>query len=250
MKRFYSVSSHPGTFGKTIYTHLFKELGIDATYEPLQLDRNGSLYETIWKAVLNGDGLSVSMPFKKTARLLCDCLNSRVLPNVNTMKYNHQTEEVEGYNTDMIGFERACAGILSDVESATIVGTGALSDSIYAILKMHNIKNVVIHSSHVPYDADGSRDLLINASPIGMPHVNDLFFHGWIVRRHSYVFDAVVSRSTTHLKYLCGDEMKPYIPGCRMAAHQLAAQFKIYTGQDAPMEAIRTKMAEMRYELQ
>jgi shikimate dehydrogenase len=246
-KRFFSVASSPGNFGATIYNHLFNELGINALYMPLGFSETASFHKILSAlSLIKASGVSVSMPFKY------DAWQQTVPPKEDISNVNTLIRQVSGhyygYNTDIDGFMHACP--LSNVNSATIIGRGAVSESIAFVLDKHKIPYRKFGGRNYSEDVyQGEyRDLLINATPMGMTDIPDDYFSNYIVSHHKTVFDVVVAKKT-NLERICEEENVQYIPGYKMAMYQLIAQFELYTGCNPPKTLIKEKLIEMGYEV-
>lgn len=227
--KYCSISSKPGVFGKTLYNAAFEEMGIDATYEPIGLEKL-KLTEFMNFARKEYKGISVSMPFKRSVMKYCDEIVSPVA-NINTIKI--LDGRFIGHNTDLFGFSQVMRGALVDVKKAVIYGNGAVSETIQFALDDIEV-NVVARGFGDLDDTEG--DLLINASPVGMSHVEDVVFSEDIVERFSCVFDVVVSKSPTNLIKIAKDLDIDYYVGWEMSLGQLCEQFEIYTGNFAPRD--------------
>lgn len=253
-KRFYSISARPGTFGTQIYTKLFEAQKIDATYEAKKAENDIEFVNLFYSLRHSAAGISVSMPFKRTALDVLQYSNS--LPNINTLiprlssLPNTKTPiEWFGYNCDIM----AISDLLhkSSIKSATIVGTGAIADSVFHVLKReHSVANVAFQSARHEYTSTEERTLLVNATPIGMEGIEDNWFNEEIVDRHDLVLDAVISKEPTKLQRLCQKRRKLYIPGHVLAAAQIGRQFTFYTGTCDTGYVIENTIKEMGYGLQ
>ncbi len=214
---------------------------------PLGFTETTSFYKILSAlSMIKASGVSVSMPFKY------DAWQQTVPPKEDVTNVNTLVRQVSGhyygYNTDIDGFMHACP--LTHVNSATIIGRGAVSDSIAYVLDKHKISYKKFAARNYGDETFQGEycDLLINATPLGMTGVVDNYFSNYIVSHHKMVFDVVVNQET-NLKKVCQQEKVPYIPGYKMAMHQLIRQFELYTSQTAPMILIEEKMREMGYEV-
>jgi len=249
-KLFFSVSSNPGNFGALMYNAAFKELGINAIYKPLKWEHG--FFAASFYYFINGmmcldtfSGLSVSMPFKKEALDCCNYLDNTAenIGNINTI-VRRPDDNLEGYNTDAGGFERAVPFHLEKAKNAVIFGKGAVANRIGYILKKYNI------SFFMTRQADNLNnqgiDWLINASPVGMDHVPDDIFKDRIVKNYKYVFD-VVSKPKTKLIETANRLGLVSCAGTTMSLEQLCLQFEIYTGRSAPRDLFWKVATENNY---
>jgi shikimate dehydrogenase len=248
-KLFCSVSSHPGNFGATLYNVAFQELGIDAIYKPLKCENVSELIDIVRYAKLYSiGGISVSMPYKKIVLNLATLQDQNVIEtgNANTLVFSKHDPAPAAYNTDVIGFEKSNQEVLKNARSATIVGKGAIADSIHYVLETHNIVSRCMNSRpHKKAIVDD--EWLINASPIGMAHVEDTFFTEEFIGGFKYVSDVVVSKEPTNLIKISEKLGKISVKGWEMSLEQLCKQFEFYANTNAPKSIFRRVLKENEY---
>jgi shikimate 5-dehydrogenase len=88
-------------------------------------------------------------------------------------------------------------------------------------------------------------ELFFNATPVGMdPKPGEMPVSEAILRKFDAVADAVAMPRATMLISAARKLGKAAIPGYMMASYQSSAQFKIYTGIEAPVELVRKRMME------
>jgi len=149
-------------------------------------------FAALWKENPNIEGLNVTIPYKKEviaflqhsspvveAIKACNCIR----------KFNN---ELYGYNTDVIGFEKSLLPFLKPHHThALILGTGGASAAVQWVLQKLNIQYQVVSrransleanteiKASLSYDQLAasvieSHTLIINTSPLGMfPNVNE-----------------------------------------------------------------------------
>jgi 3-dehydroquinate dehydratase/shikimate dehydrogenase len=84
-------------------------------------------------------------------------------------------------------------------------------------------------------------DLLINCTPVGMhPNVNESPYEGIHLKPECVVFVSVYNPEQTLLIKQARQAGCTAITGVDMFVGQAAVQFKLFTGQDAPLETMRT----------
>ena len=252
-KLYFSVSMKPGSFGVMLYNSAFEALGINAIYKPLSFNCEDNLsrfYEFVSSIKRVGaSGLSVSMPFKRLAPLFSWHNSKEVTEtkNCNTIIFEYEEKCIRSYchNTDVVGFEKACSDILKKTKNAVIFGRGAVASSIAYVLKKHDVSFFMTKAPESLINR--GVDLLINATPVGMEHVEDTVFSKAIVKEYKSVFDVVVKKET-NLTNLAKQLGKEHVAGWKMSKHQLQEQFKIYTGQEYPEGLMVKNLKEMGYE--
>lgn len=140
-------------------------------------------FTDLWKEHPSLEGLNVTIPYKKEviaflqhsspvveAIKACNCIR----------KFNN---ELYGYNTDVIGFEKSLLSFLKPHHThALILGTGGASAAVQWVLQKLNIQFQVVSrkgNANLTYDQLSasvieSHTLIINTSPLGMfPNVNE-----------------------------------------------------------------------------
>lgn len=240
---YFSISSSPGNFGATLYNKAFEWHGINAIYKPLQVERDQFFTTLSALKMIGVKGVSVSMPFKFEAVL--NCVNMSTCNNVNTLVMPKGWTLFQGFNTDGYGFLNACRDILPLVKSATILGKGAVSQTIQQVLKQYGIAFHVRSTDDLIHDLPEG-DLLINATPVGMNHP-DYIWPPSAIEKFKYVFDVVVRRDTRLLQ-VAKQMGKETIPGYKMAYYQFEQQFFHYIGFKPQKELMMQLMKEMGYE--
>lgn len=247
-KLFVSVSSRPGDFGSSLYNAAFEHCGINAAYKPLKCENIGEFVDIVRYAKLYSiEGISVSMPFKKIAVNLATLQDENVVDtgNANTLVFSKNKPAPATYNTDYVGFEKACFDVLSGPHFAAIIGSGAVSDTIQCVLGKYSIPFKVFSSREElihPLSVNDF-DWLINASPVGMNGFEDTIFSKTFVKPFKYVFD-VVNKKSTNLVKLARELGKPVVNGPMMCLEGMMRQFSLYTGLEAPRQVFERVMKE------
>ena len=171
------------SFSQKFFTEKFlKENIVNAQYANFPIASIES-FTNLWKEHPNLEGLNVTIPYKKEviaflqysspvveAIKACNCIR----------KFNN---ELYGYNTDVIGFEKSLLPFLQPHHThALILGTGGASAAVQWVLQKLNIQFQVISrkgNANLTYDQLSasvikSHTLIINTSPMGMfPNVNE-----------------------------------------------------------------------------
>jgi shikimate dehydrogenase len=168
-----------------------KENIVNAQYDNFPIASIES-FDALWKEHPSLEGLNVTIPYKKEviaflqhsspvvqAIKACNCIR----------KFNN---ELYGYNTDVIGFEKSLLPFLKAHHThALILGTGGASAAVQWVLQKLNIQYQVVSrksntieentelKASLSYDQLSnsiieSHTLIINTSPLGMfPNVNE-----------------------------------------------------------------------------
>jgi shikimate dehydrogenase len=196
------------SFSQKFFTEKFlKENIVNAQYANFPIASIES-FATLWEENPNLEGLNVTIPYKKEviaflqhsspvveAIKACNCIR----------KFNN---ELYGYNTDVIGFEKSLLPFLKPHHThALILGTGGASAAVQWVLQKLNIQYQVVSrrgnaieantemKSNLSYEQltksiVESHTLIINTSPLGMyPNVNEaplIAYEGITAEHHLY----------------------------------------------------------------
>lgn len=253
----------------TIHNAAFRHLGLNKVMVPF-LVPEGQLptffQELMW---LDIKGCSVTIPHKEALVPLLQQKEGAVerTETCNTVLIQEAGRRV-GYNTDyraaMDSLEDAMGGRASEEESSPvfekhvmILGAGGVARSIAFGLARRGA-NVTITNRHddratrlaeevgcraITWSVRSSTpaDIVINCTPVGMhPNVDDTPMPpGAFNRPNMVVFDTIYHPENTMLLKLARERGCKAVTGVEMFLRQAALQFKLYTGQEAPMDAMR-----------
>jgi shikimate dehydrogenase len=196
------------------------------------------------------------MPLKQAVLPLLDTVSdlARDVAAANTVVLRDGRRE--GHNTDVEGIVAALheAGV-GTVERAVVLGGGATARSALAALAQLSVTSpvLVVRSEPTQTLAAAARlgltptvtgpapdvlrdcDLLVSTLPPGAadafaPHVRDV----------PALLDVVYDPWPTPLAAACRGVV---VPGSAMLLHQAAGQVELMTGQEAPLEAMRSALA-------
>lgn len=190
MKRFGLIGyplSH--SFSAGYFAKKFEKEGInDAVYENFSIDSIDQ-FPGLLKHYQDFEGLNVTIPYKEKVIPFLDEVNeaAREIGAVNTVKFvknNGNKPWLEGYNTDVYGFEISISPLLGPKhKQALILGTGGASKAIKYVLKkkgirfvsatIEELKDNEIRYENIDKDLIESHLIIINATPLGTyPKVN------------------------------------------------------------------------------
>ena len=171
------------SFSQKFFTEKFlQENIVNAKYDNFPIPSIES-FAGLWKENPNLEGLNVTIPYKKEVIPFLDH-SSAVVQEIHACncirKFNN---ELYGYNTDVIGFEKSLLPFLQPHHThALILGTGGASAAVQWVLQKLNIQFQVVSrkgNANLTYDQLSasvieSHTLIINTSPLGMfPNVNE-----------------------------------------------------------------------------
>lgn len=264
----------------TIHNAAFAHLGLNKVMIPF-LVPDGQLpaffQELLW---LEMKGCSVTIPHKEALVPLLQEKENAVerTGTCNTVVIREDGRRT-GYNTDyraaMDSLEEAMGGQTGNEDASVlfekqvmILGAGGVARAI-AFGLMRRGANVTITNRHddraarlaeevgcraITWSARASTlaDVIINCTPVGMhPDVDDTPLPPAAFSRPGMVvFDTIYHPENTMLLKLARERGSKGITGVDMFLRQAALQFKLYTGQDAPIdvmrEALRRRLSPLR----
>jgi shikimate dehydrogenase len=171
------------SFSQKFFTEKFlQENIVNANYDNFPIPSIES-FAALWKENPNLEGLNVTIPYKKEVIPFLQH-SSAVVQEIHACncirKFNN---ELYGYNTDVIGFEKSLLPFLKPHHThALILGTGGASAAVQWVLQKLNIQYQVVSrkgNTNLTYDQLSasvieSHTLIINTSPLGMyPNTNE-----------------------------------------------------------------------------
>jgi len=270
------VIGHPigHSISPAIYGAAFRAAAIDAAYDawdtpPDTLDGRVQ--------ALRGDdflGANVTIPHKQAVIPFLDDLADTAsrAGAVNTIV--HHEDKLTGHNTDAAGFARSLAedaGFDARRKYVLLLGSGGAARAVaLALIDAHartifvmgrqpkkidqlvrDLKPLTPTGTTISwaYWGDGSyllsmreSDLIVNCTPVGMagsetdgqsPVDADL------IQPHTTVFDVVYNPPETPLVAAARARGATAVSGFGMLVHQAAESFRLWTGRDADIEAMR-----------
>jgi shikimate dehydrogenase len=253
------------SFSPQMHNAAFKALNLDYTY--VAFDVNPADLKTAINGAksLNIKGFNVTIPHKINVINYLNTLDdiAKLIGAVNTIDFKN----LKGYNTDGIGAIKAIEEIDSvKNKNIVIAGAGGASRAISFYLakygadkitilnrnidKAKNLANDILNSNLIEdiktdsisqiNDYLNDSDILINTTPVGMsPNINDKpIATADNMHEDLIVFDAVYNpNETVLLKEAIKANAKP-VYGIKMLLYQGAESFKIWTGQNPPIDVM------------
>jgi shikimate dehydrogenase len=259
-----------------MHNYAFPHLGIDWVYLAFDVSE-GRVGEAV-KALreLNAFGFNVTMPHKMAVMEYLDEIDEAadLIGAVNTVV--NRDGCLTGYNTDGYGFSRSVRekGFELEGSEITIIGAGGAGRSAIVQAALDGVKKLHILNrrtrSYLPAltlaqrisektscqadltdldDADSVRDkieassLLVNATPLGMlkgagrSPVKDLS----LLRPDLFVMDFIYDPPVTALLEDARKAGCSILNGKDMLLWQGERAFRLWTGQDMPVEEVRSR---------
>jgi len=249
----------------------FRELGLDYRYE-LKSVPPEKLSALVASELRGTDfaGGSVTIPHKLAIIELLDWVDPSALRigAVNTIV--NEDGQLKGYNTDGIGALRGITEAYGDVEDARVVMVGAggaaraVGYHLSTAVRELTIANRTLERAEelaaslaanpecratvrsIPLERDALRaaimeaDILVNGTPLGMhPKTDDTPVQREMLHPGLLVFDLVYNPIKTRLLREAEEAGAAILPGVNMLVYQGAAAFKMWTGEDPPVETMK-----------
>jgi shikimate dehydrogenase len=213
-------------------------------------------------------GLNVTMPHKADAAHACDDLSddARALGVVNTV-VPCGDDRVHGDSTDGPGFVAALHDEGVDPRGRAIVVIGAGGAARAIVLALGRAGARVTVAARRPEARDGASalapvaravalheldavvrdaDVIVNATPIGMRGEPPPFDVASLRAPHVVVDTVYHPAETPLLAAARAAGVAVAVNGLGMLVHQAALAFRLMTGLDAPLDAMRAAVAEVR----
>ena len=249
-----SLSRHPVSLGASMHQAGYDALGLDWVYVPFAVeDLAGAL---AGMRALGIRGFGVSMPFKLEVIPLLDRVDDLAarIGAVNTIV--NDAGVLTGHNTDAWGAARALEEALPLRGARVLVlGAGGAARAVAFSLAGESaevtIANRTASRAKVLAEELGvrSRDLaelsslagfdaVVNASSAGMQEYGDASPIPEGLLAGVVVMDIVYKPIRTALVRAAEARGCQTVHGGRMLLHQAARQFELYTGRDAPLDAM------------
>jgi 3-dehydroquinate dehydratase/shikimate dehydrogenase len=262
-----------------IHNPAFRKLGLNKVLVPILIPEE-SLAESLGAlAWLDLKGYSVTIPHKEEIVPLLASKDGAVEKTGSCNTVLVQSGQRVGYNTDyraaMDALEEVLGWVAESEDSSPlfekpilILGAGGVARSIAFGLSRRGA-NITITNRHDDRAAAlaeevGCRyvnwaqrastlaEIVINCTPVGMhPNVDDTPVPpATFLRSEMIAFDTVYHPENTMFLKLARERGCKTVSGADMFLRQAAAQFKLYTGQDAPvdlmLETLRRKLGPIR----
>ena len=258
-----------------MHTTAFHILGLDHQYESIEVSPDALKEKVDFFRRNDWGGFNVTTPHKETIIPFIDEIvpEAGAIGSVNTV-VNDRGRFV-GYNTDIIGIERSLHPHRDAINgnACLMLGAGGAARSVahvlahkfkpkeitlwtlfpeqaQALVKSLDTNTVPFHvaeySSEALESALRSCTLVVNATTVGMyPKVLESPVHDQrLLSPRHVVFDLVYRPLKTRLLSQAEDSGATAIGGLTMFVHQGAAAFRLWLGQEMPIDRIRSILEE------
>jgi shikimate dehydrogenase len=253
------------SFSPPMHNAAFESLGMDYVYVAFDVNPNDLKSAIDGAQSLNIKGFNVTIPHKIEVMQYLDEIDevAGLIGAVNTIDF----KDMKGYNTDGIGAVRAIEEVTSiKNKNVVVAGAGGASRAISFYIAKYGADSLTILNRNVERARDLAKDvsdsnlignaesgsiseignclndadILIDTTPLGMhPNVDDAAVaQAGDMHEDLVVFDAVYNpNETVLLKEAIKAGAKP-VYGIRMLLYQGAESFKIWTGQNPPVDVM------------
>ena len=251
------------SLGPQMHNAAYQELGIDSDYVYVACKVQVSDIPDFIKGVraMGIRGVSCTIPHKTAVMEYLDTLDpvAEKIGAVNTIVNDDGV--LRGYNTDWLGavVPLEQIGPLKNKKVALIGAGGAAKAIAYGVMQRGALLTVynrtqskaealasefgaAVGSLDSPSDITRD-DIIINATSVGMaPHQDESPLEKQYITAEHIVFDVVYSPYETKLLKDAKEQGAQVIHGSEMLLQQGVAQFKLYTGYDAPENVMRSAL--------
>lgn len=256
----------------TIHNAAFAAVGLDWAYLAFEVPRGGAGAAIDAVRALGLDGLNVTMPHKAEVAVAVDRLSpaAEELGAVNTVVRVGPARDgsvLVGENTDGDGFVNALRideGVDPAGMRCLVVGAGGAARSVVRALGLAGAAEIVVVARRPEaaatvvalaptarlgaVDEADAADLVANATPVGMEEVVDLDpANGGVpalpvpadrLGPGQLVVDLVYHPLVTPFVRAARERGAAATNGIGMLVHQAAISFRLWTGEDAPLDAM------------
>jgi quinate/shikimate dehydrogenase len=272
----YGVFGHPihHSFSPAIHTAAFEAVGLNATYLAFDVTEDQLEKAVDGLVTLDAKGWNLTMPHKTKMCGLCDELSeaAAIVGAVNTVVNDHG--HLTGHITDGAGFTAMLRARGFDVKGKRIVlfGAGgaaravavqlaldgAVSLSIFNRTLSHGARLADLISASTDCDArafalsdekalaeqTAEADLLVNGTKLGMAPEPDtcVIADRSLLKNKPVLADFVYNPLTTSFLKMGQDAGCLTFDGLGMLLWQGALAFKLWTGHDMPVAAVRQRV--------
>ncbi len=272
---FVAVLGHPvaHSLSPRMHTAAFQAQNVDMVYLAFDVhpDRLRQAVEGL--RAFGMRGANITLPHKETVMPLLDAVTPAAarVGAVNTIVNDEGT--LKGYNTDVAGFLSALRTIRPQGAQALrclVVGAGGAARAVVAALVEDHAAEIWIHNrtqeravslreSAITWGGSrcevaafddlkataGRVELLVNATSVGLsPTVKESAVPVDIVDSHHLVMDVVYQPHPTALVAAAAARGATALDGREMLVMQAADSYRLWTGLEPPVQAMRESLGE------
>jgi shikimate dehydrogenase len=247
-----------------LHNAAFEATGLDWTYVAFHVPRGRAAQAVDAMRTLGIRGLSVTMPHKEAVAEAADAATTavRALGAANCLALDDEGRVV-AHNTDGDGFvnsfERDGDSIVG--KSVAVIGAGGAARSVIEACGRARARSVMVVNrrperaeaaaalagdvgSVVDPEAVSDADVVVNATPLGMAESPGIPIDPGLLSSAQTVIDLIYQPRETSWLEACRLRGLRTESGLMMLLHQAAIQFTLWTGVEAPIEAMTAAYAE------
>ena len=255
-----AVIGHPirHSLSPALFNAAFEALELDWAFLAFDVAAGSGSAAVSSMRVLGIEGMSVTMPHKHSAAGACDRLSptADMLGAVNSVYL--RAGDLVGENTDGAGLLDALRldeGFDPRGARCLVLGAGGAARAVVLALANGGAADVAVwgrtperaaaaaelgdQARAVEDPAEASDyDLLVNATPVGMAAEPGLPCDPDLLRAGTVVVDLIYHPPVTELLTAAKAAGAVAVNGLGMLIHQAAHQFRLWTGEDPPLEVM------------
>lgn len=259
-----------------MHNEAFRQLNLDYIYLAFDVGIEGMEAAVNGLRTLNVRGFNVTMPGKNIMPSLCDKLTpaAEICGAVNTVVNDNGT--LTGYTTDGTGYLRAVEDAGHNIigKKMTMLGAGGAATAIFVQAALDGVSEISIFNNRsknferaqtiinklrehtsckvnlFDYEDEailrreiGDSSILINGTSVGMAPDTDcsIITDAMMFHKDLVVSDIIYNPRETKLMKLAKEAGCQAFNGLYMLLYQGAEAFKLWTGQDMPIDIIKAK---------
>lgn len=261
------------SFSPYIHNAAFKHLKIKAKYQlfPLQENELKGFFANLKKE--NVRGLNVTIPYKEKVLEILEGRKDKAVEAIgatNTILVDEKGG-LNFFNTDYLGFLRHLETLNIRPKKIAIIGAGGASRAICFALGKKKAKEVWLYDiarfrsqelaqrfnylfpatkfqavNNISGLRIKDKDLLINASPVGMSSTDPLLVNSRMLHSGLFVYDLIYNPYETKLLKLAREADLGYANGLGMLLYQAVESFDIWFGKKkAPLEIMQKALSKV-----
>jgi shikimate dehydrogenase len=267
--RIYGLIGYPikHSLSPQMHNAAFKSLKINAEYKLFEV-KPQELGDFLSNLDKNGIcGLNVTVPHKEKAldfvTLDAESFYLRKIRAVNTIVKKKNVWK--GFNTDIPGFSKHLKENFNpECKRAAVLGAGGAARAVSYVLADSKAKEIAIFdidkdktkaviemienffpgfnilASENVEDLDiKNKDLLVNATPIGLKESDPCLVKEEMLHKNLFVYDLIYNPAETKLLQIAKQKGAKVSNGLGMLLYQGALSFKYFTGKEPPIEIMR-----------
>lgn len=218
---------------------------------------------------MNFAGFAVTKPNKVEVLKYLDELDPLCAKMGSSNTVVKKGDKLIGYNTDGIGFYTAITKDGVDTKDCTVFcfGAGGVGRAMCSVLAYYGVKKLYItdyfdaaaqslvddiNKNFAPvaefvafkdFSKVSECNMVMNASGIGMaPHLGETPLPEEYVRKDVYYFDSCYNPDKTQFLLNAEKAGAKFLNGLSMSLYQGTEQIRLWTGEDAPEDAMREEL--------